>query len=60
MPHFPTAGLWKQESDLRGGTSLMVQWVRLRTPIAGGPGSIPGRATRSHMHAATKNPACRN
>ncbi|TEA42643.1 hypothetical protein DBR06_SOUSAS1610145, partial [Sousa chinensis] len=47
--------------------SLVVQWVRLRAPNAGGPGSIPGRGTRSHMHAATKSshvvtkkPACRN
>ncbi|TEA34456.1 hypothetical protein DBR06_SOUSAS23310014, partial [Sousa chinensis] len=48
-------------------TSLVVQWVRLHTPNAGGPGSIPGQRTRSHMHAATKSlhaatkkPACRN
>ena len=45
----------------------MVQWLRLRTPNTGGPGSIPGQGTRSHMpqlgvlmpqlkipHAATK------
>ena len=38
------------------GTSLMVQWVRLCTPNAGGPGLIPGRGTRSHMHATTKIP----
>ena len=49
------------------GTSLVVQWVRLCTPNAGGPGSIPGQGTRSHMHATTKSshvttkePACRN
>ena len=33
----------------------MVQWLRLCTPNAGGPGSIPGQETRSHMHAATKS-----
>ena len=33
----------------------MVQWVRLRAPNAGGPGSIPGWGTRSRMHAATKS-----
>ena len=33
----------------------MVQWVRLRAPNAGGPGSIPARGTRSHMHAANKS-----
>ena len=37
------------------GTSLVVQWVRLLTPNAGGPGLIPVRGTRSHMQAATKS-----
>ena len=39
----------------------------LHAPNAGGPGSIPGQGTRSHMHAAnkslhatTKEPMCRN
>ena len=49
------------------GTSLVVQWLRLCAPNAGGLGSIPGQGTRSHMpqlrarmpqlktpHAATK------
>ena len=36
------------------GTSLVVQWVRLHVPNAGGLGSIPGQGTRSRMHAATK------
>ena len=49
------------------GTSLVVQWLRLHAPNAGGPGSIPDQGTRSHMpqlrvlmpqlkipHAATK------
>ena len=31
------------------GTSLVVQWLRLSTPSAGGPGLIPGQGTRSHM-----------
>ena len=31
------------------GTTLVVQWLRLCAPSAGGPGSIPGQATRSHM-----------
>ena len=50
-----------------GGTSLVVQWLRLHVPKAGGPGSIPGQGTRSYMHAATrssqaatKEPACSN
>ena len=35
------------------GTSLVVQQLRLRTPNAGGPGSIPGRGTKI-PHTATK------
>ena len=37
------------------GTSLVAQWLRLHTPNAGGPGSIPRQGTRSHMHATTKS-----
>ncbi len=37
------------------GTSLVVQWVRLHSPNAGGPGSIPDRGTKFHMHAAAKS-----
>ena len=36
------------------GTSLVVQWLRLCTPNAGGLGSIPGQGSRSHMRAAAK------
>ena len=44
----------------RSGTCLVVQWLRLHVPNAGGTGSIPGWGTRSHMlqwklpHMATK------
>ena len=31
------------------GTSLVVQWLRLCAPNAGGLSSIPGQGTRSHM-----------
>ena len=31
------------------GTSLVVQWLRLHVPNAGGLGSIPGQGTRTHM-----------
>ena len=34
------------------GTVLVVQWLRLCVPNAGGPGLIPGWGTRSH-YAAT-------
>ena len=33
----------------------MAQWLRLHTPNAGDPGSIPAEGTRSHIHAATKS-----
>ena len=56
-------------------TSLVVYWLRLHAPNAGGPGLIPDQGTRPHMHATTKSqhaanesshaatkkaPACRN
>ena len=31
------------------GTFLVVQWLRLHTPKAGDPGSIPGNGTRFHV-----------
>ena len=31
------------------GTSKMFQWIRICTPNAGGPGSIPGQGTRTCM-----------
>ena len=36
---------WKQKLERR--TSLVVQWLRLHAPNAGGPGSAPGQETRS-------------
>ena len=32
----------------------------VKTPNAGGPGSIPSQGTRSYMHAATKKSTCHN
>ena len=40
-------GSWTQENGLRA--SLMVQWLRLGVPNAGGMGLTPGQGTRSHM-----------
>ena len=37
------------KNNWRGGTSLVVQWLRLHAPNARGMGSIPGQGTRSHM-----------
>ena len=45
-------GGWPVQAPLRKeaeGTSLEVQGLRSCTPNAGGPGSIPGQGTRSHM-----------
>ena len=42
------------------GASLVVQWLRLHSPNAGGPGLISGQGTGSHMlqvnipHVTTK------
>ena len=47
------------------GTSLVVQWLRLRTPNAGGLGSIPGQGSRfrkpqlKSSHAPTKSKGSR-
>jgi len=44
----------------------LAQWLRLHAPNAGGPGSILGQGTRSHMaatkssHAAVKDSICHN
>ena len=46
----------KKPNNNNLGTSLVVQWVSLRTPNAGGLGLIPGWGTRSYVHAATKSP----
>ena len=42
---------WKQrlEKNRGPGTSLVVQWLRLRAPDSEGLGSIPARGTSSHM-----------
>ena len=53
--------------DEKVGTSLVVQWLRLHAPNAGGPGSIPGQAARSfmlqlkimHATAKTEDLTCR-
>ena len=39
----------------RVGTSVVVQWLRLHAPNAGGLGSIPGRGTGSQL-----DPTCPN
>ena len=43
----PMSFLCSKPSSLR--TCLMIQWLRLHAPNAGGLGSIPGEGTRSHM-----------
>ena len=64
---YPNSGINHTLNYPGTGTSLVVQWLRLHAPNAGGPGSIPGQGTRSLMpqlkiphaskkfsHAATK------
>ena len=46
-PGKPKRGKSQKKKDL--GSSLVVQWLRLRTPNAGGLGLIPGQGTRPHM-----------
>ena len=51
-------GIWNALSKFTLGTSLVVQWLRLHTPNAGGPGSIPGqipRATTKSSHATAED-----
>ena len=50
----------KQIKRYAMGTSMVVQWLRLCAPNAGGPSLIPGLGTRSHMHATTKEPVSCN
>ena len=42
-------GLSSSYQNIHPGTSLVVQWLRLHAPNAGGLGSIPGQGTRSRM-----------
>ena len=54
--------------EREAGTSLVAQWLRLRAPNAGGPGSIPGQGTRAHVpqlkipcaEMKTEDPTCGN
>ena len=46
-------------------TSLVAQWLRLRSPDAGGPCAIPNQGTRSHMpqlriHMLKQDSTCQN
>ena len=39
------------------GISLVVQWLKLHTPITENPGSVPGEGSRSYM-PQLKDPSC--
>ena len=43
---------WKNESV---GTSLVVQWLRLLAPNAGGMGLIPGQGSKTHVAPKTQH-----
>jgi len=40
---------WEWMESGQAGTSLVLQWLRLCSPKAGGPGLIPRQGTRPHM-----------
>ena len=48
-------GVYKKKKKASPGTSLVVPWLRLPAPKAGGLGSIPGRGTMI-PHATAKTP----
>ena len=51
---------WHSHQEMSSlGLPLVVQWLRLCTHNAGGPGSSPGQGNRSHM-LQLKNPVCCN
>ena len=62
MPMLQSSKRWTE------GTSLVVQWLRLQAPKAGGLGEMPARGSRSHMQQLKilqaamklKDPACHN
>ena len=39
----------KKKNSWAGESSQEVQWLRFHSPNAGGPGSIPGQGTGSHI-----------
>ena len=41
-------------NNVKGGTSLVVQWLRLCTPNAGVMGSIPGQGTKTQCSQINK------
>ena len=43
------SSLWELKHKTQSRTSLVVHWLRLRAPNAGGPGSSHGQETRSFM-----------
>ena len=49
MGQGPMGKAWNTRPNSGLRTSLVVQWLRLHAPNAGGLGSIPGQGTRSHM-----------
>ena len=48
-PHWMALSPISNSTQKSGGTSLLVQWLTLSAPKAGGPGSIRGQGNRSHM-----------
>ena len=58
--HYPRPYLYSDSIHVKIsplGTSLVIQWLRLQDPNAGGLGSVPGQGTRSHMLQLRPNAA---
>ena len=45
----PEAKLSKMKGSSEDNGLQLNQWLRFHAPCAGGPGSVPGQGTRSHM-----------
>ena len=61
-PPFPSAGCRGKDGvmatqEKKRVTSLVIQWLRLHAPNAGGPVSIPGQGTRSHKQQLSPSAA---
>ena len=50
----------KDYLNIQPGLSLVVQWLRVQVPNAGGPDAVSGQGTRSHMLQLKKDPICLN
>ena len=60
IPQYKIKRLKKKKKKDKLVTSLVVHWLRLHTPNARDPGSIPGHGTKIPYATASKDPLCCN